>query len=123
PAALAVAFAEDAAQRVAAAEPPASEVRRQAKAPAARGAEALPANLAEAGPHSAKAPAVLAALAAAADSAAGPEPDPVSIEVRGADVEIADRAIGIHHPAGLGPRRQGIERALLERLYHVGARA
>jgi hypothetical protein len=58
-----------------------------------------------------------------------PELDDASFELRidapeqGADVEIEQRAIGIHHAAGLGPRRQGIERALLKRLHHVGARA
>ena len=35
-------------------------------------------------------------------------------------VEIEQRAIGIDHAAGLGPGRQRIERALLERLHHVG---
>jgi hypothetical protein len=39
------------------------------------------------------------------------------------DVEIEQRAIGIHHAAGFGPRRQRIKRALLERLHHVGPSA
>jgi hypothetical protein len=42
---------------------------------------------------------------------------------QGTDIEIEQRAISVHHAAGLGPRRQRIERALLERLHHVGARA
>jgi hypothetical protein len=37
-----------------------------------------------------------------------------------ADIEIENGAIGIHHAAGLGPRRQRIERPLLERLHHLG---
>jgi hypothetical protein len=37
------------------------------------------------------------------------------------DIEIEQRAIGIHDAAGLGPRRQRIKRSLLERLHHVGA--
>ena len=35
-------------------------------------------------------------------------------------IEIEQRAIGVHHAAGLGPRRQCIKRALLERLHDVG---
>jgi hypothetical protein len=38
-----------------------------------------------------------------------------------AHVEIKHRAIGIDDPAGLGPGRQRMERALLERLHDVGA--
>ena len=37
-------------------------------------------------------------------------------------IEIEQRAIGVDHPAGLGPRRQRVERALLERLHHLDAR-
>jgi hypothetical protein len=42
---------------------------------------------------------------------------------QGTDIEIEQRAISVHHAAGLGPRRQRIERALLERLHDIGARA
>gem|GEM_PF-6385138 len=40
-----------------------------------------------------------------------------------ADIEIEQRAVGIHYAASLRPRRQRIERALLERLHHIWARA
>jgi hypothetical protein len=39
------------------------------------------------------------------------------------DIEIEQRAVGVHDAASLGPRRQRIESALLERLHHVGTRA
>src|SRR6185437_5999120 len=35
------------------------------------------------------------------------------------DIEIEHRAIAVDDPAGLGPRRQRVERALLERLNHL----
>ena len=38
------------------------------------------------------------------------------------DVEIEHRAIAVDHAAGLGPWRQRIERALLERLHHLDPR-
>lgn len=38
-------------------------------------------------------------------------------------IKIEQRAIGIHHATRLGPRRQCIERTLLERLHHVGSRS
>ena len=38
-------------------------------------------------------------------------------------IEIEQRAIGVHHPAGLGPGRQRVKRALLERLHDIGTRA
>ena len=82
---LAEALIEEAAQPVAAAELPASAVRRRAKAPAAaRAAEVvLLANLVETEQHFAKALAGLGALAeAAADFAAAPEQDPESIQCR-----------------------------------------
>ena len=37
-------------------------------------------------------------------------------------VEIEQGAVGRHHAVGLGPWRQSIERALLQRLNHLGAR-
>ena len=39
------------------------------------------------------------------------------------DVQIEQRAVSIHDAAGLCPRRQRIERTLLERLHHVDMRA
>jgi hypothetical protein len=38
-----------------------------------------------------------------------------------ANIEIEQGAIGIDHPAGLGPRRQRIEHALLEGLHNLGS--
>ena len=37
-------------------------------------------------------------------------------------IEIEQGAVGRHHAVGLGPWRQGIERALLQRLHHFGTR-
>jgi hypothetical protein len=37
-------------------------------------------------------------------------------------IEIEQGAVGRNHAVGLGPWRQGIERALLERLHHLRAR-
>jgi hypothetical protein len=36
-------------------------------------------------------------------------------------IKVEKRPVGRHYAIGLGPRRQGIERALLQRLHHLGA--
>ena len=44
------------------------------------------------------------------------------VVVERSHIEIEQGAVGRHHAVGLGPWRQGIERALLQRLHHFGTR-
>jgi hypothetical protein len=56
------------------------------------------------------------------------EPDDAGVDLgidapqERAHIEIEQGAVGRHHAVGLGPRWQGIERALLKRLHHLRAR-